>query len=504
MPNQPNQEATGAPATAPAGVTFDFSKSIPVSAPEPQQPVGAPAGVTFDFSKSIPVTGAPTQQQAATTSQPETPGALERFGNAFAAPFKSMFHGAFAEPQDTNEIVAHAQGGQGGLIAYRAAKQLMDAHDAMVNAKPGAALHQAASDFRNAAIDLMLGNKHDALMHAVSGGLSTAGAVEPGVQGALQRPRALSEGATEGGDLATPLGSVAADAAIGAATLGAGRAATALRGAAEAGETAEAVGAGEEAAAAAPKPGTLQNIKTVIKNPKAIVSEDAAKATAQPATQSAVRGAASGAAKGANVAESGGSAAKSIEDVADGVFAKSKGLYKQIDDATGGKFSGNQKLIQNVDKELRMASSDEEVNALQSQRAKYIDQQEQMFDEAAGKGVPKETVNQAKASYKHANALYDLDRQIKLSTKGVPSEIAEEGSAPESIDPKGLSDRINKMYRSGRLQEALGEDGAKDFVNKVSRAAQSQKGALSAAKTIKWIVGLGLPIGGTIAHEIFK
>jgi hypothetical protein len=190
-----------------------------------------------------------------------------------------------------------------------------------------------------------------------------------------------------------------------------------------------------------------------------------------------------------------------VEDVADNVYAKSKGLYQQIDDATGGKFSGNEQLIKNVDKELRMASSDEEVNTLQAERAKYVQQQEKMFDEAEANGVPKEVVGQAKASFKQANALYDLDKQIKLSTKGVPTEIAEEGSIPESIDPKGLSNRINKMYRAGRLQEALGEDGAKAFVNKVSQAARSQQSVLSLAKTVRWI-GAGIPIAGGIVKAL--
>lgn len=153
-------------------------------------------------------------------------------------------------------------------------------------------------------------------------------------------------------------------------------------------------------AAAVSQPGVF---KTLVTNPKALVSDTAARASVQPATQAVVRGAASDVADTAGVADSTSlSTAKTVEDVADNVFAKSKGLYKQIDDATGGQFAGNQQLIQNVDKELRMASSDEEVTDLQAKRSEYVAQQNQLFEDAAAKGVPQEVVDQAKASYKQS------------------------------------------------------------------------------------------------------
>jgi len=77
--NQPAQsspptapaQTTPAQGTAPAGVTFDFSKSRPVT------PVaGAPQGVTFDFSKSRPVTGAATTPDFSVSGAVASPSTL--------------------------------------------------------------------------------------------------------------------------------------------------------------------------------------------------------------------------------------------------------------------------------------------------------------------------------------------------------------------------------------------------------------------------------------------
>lgn len=92
-----------------------------------------------------------------------------------------------------------------------------------------------------------------------------------------------------------------------------------------------------------------------------------------------------------------------------------------------------------------------------------------------------------------------------MSTKGVPTDIAEAGSIPESIDPKMLSDRVNKLYRSGDLTDAFGgnETGAAQFVNKISQAAKTQGVVISRAK-IGLLVAKGAvgAIGGGAAAKV--
>jgi hypothetical protein len=62
-----------------------------------------------------------------------------------------------------------------------------------------------------------------------------------------------------------------------------------------------------------------------------------------------------------------------------------------------------------------------------------------------------------------------------------------------------LRDRANKMFDSGRLQQALGEDGANRFMQQISEANRVGKEAISRAKLVKNVAkwaGIG---GATLA-----
>ena len=164
-------------------VTLDWSKASPLAGGAPQSAPAQPSsggGVQLDWSKATPIVGA-----APSSDTPAQPSAIDRFTAGASALPKSLYHGIMDEPQDAGETHAHATAGQGGLIAYRAAKKVMEAHAAMSEAKPGDAFRQAAMDFKNAVIDYTLGNKSDALDHALSGGMSVAGGVEPAAAGSF-------------------------------------------------------------------------------------------------------------------------------------------------------------------------------------------------------------------------------------------------------------------------------------------------------------------------------
>ena len=49
-------------------------------------------------------------------------------------------------------------------------------------------------------------------------------------------------------------------------------------------------------------------------------------------------------------------------------------------------------------------------------------------------------------------------------TKRNAADIAKPNSTPETIDPSKLSLRLNKMYDSGRLQQAVGDDVAETLL----------------------------------------
>jgi hypothetical protein len=170
---------------------------------------------------------------------------------------------------------------------------------------------------------------------------------------------------------------------------------------------------------------------------------------------------------------------KNFEEAGDTVYAKSKAIYSQIDAATDGKFQSTTTAMKNIDKKLadvHGVNPDQE-GALLEQRGQLETAQNQMWEEAKQKGVASKLVDQAKANYRKAQALYDLDRHIKMSTSGV------EPVTTETLDPKKLSTRLERLYDSGRLQEAVGNDGAHSLL-KESHSAEVRQTRLSKVKKV--------------------
>jgi hypothetical protein len=110
---------------------------------------------------------------------------------------------------------------------------------------------------------------------------------------------------------------------------------------------------------------------------------------------------------------------------------------------------------------MRAATSEDEMLKLEQQ-------QEQIFAEVQKAGVDKKTVETARTTYKQASALEDLNKLVEFSVSGTRPEIAGKFPSqifnPETVDAGKLSDRLNKLYNSGRLQEALGKQQAKDVI----------------------------------------
>lgn len=435
-------------------------------------------------------------------AESEKPSALSRFGTAFAAPFKSIYHGVADAPSDVNETIAHAQGGQGGLIAFRAAKKLVDAHTAMANAKPGLAFQQAVVDFQNAAIDSALGNRRDAMMHGVSGGLNVVGGIEPTLQPTLERPRALTEGAATGGDFATPLGSTAADVAIAAGTYGAGRGLTAIHGAAEAAE-----GAGEaaelgETAATAPKSPNI--VKQVWKGEK----------VAQPEAQSALRtGVNAGSKEGGVSTVQNHSLRTIVEQPTHALEAQAKSNYSQIDQAAGTDFKALNEKLENTEYQIRQLTETEEdlakAEQLEKARTATIDKIAAAKQQALDNGIDPKLLDKADAQYKQASALKDLETKVFKNPNIVRGNSAM--GTEETVNVDGAVKELQKLhdkipYGGSRLEQALGEEGATNLLKDLYAAQRTGIKALSRqqmlGKILKWSgVGTGI-VGG--AYELLK
>lgn len=179
---------------------------------------------------------------------------------------------------------------------------------------------------------------------------------------------------------------------------------------------------------------------------------------------------------------------KSVEQTADAIEAKGKGIYATIDQATDGKFESTKNALKNVSRkiaDIHGTNPDAEGALIERQNA-LEDTMNKMWEDAKAKGVDPKMVDAAKANWKKAQALYDLDKHVKLSTSGV------EPHTSETVDPKKLSGRLEKMYDSGRLQEAVGDDGAAQLL-KESHAAEVR---MTKLKTAKKVAGGALAITG--------
>ena len=115
---------------------------------------------------------------------------------------------------------------------------------------------------------------------------------------------------------------------------------------------------------------------------------------------------------------------------------------------------------------------------------------QEVFNEAKAKGVDPKLIDEANANFKRSQALYDLDTAVQRSTSGKPVGVGKAG-LPETVDPKKLAPRITALWKSGRLQEALGEH-ATDLMDYVGDAAQHQQTAIRN----KMILKIGLPVLG--------
>lgn len=404
------------------------------------------------------------EQQQEKPYNPAEHGALNRFGHAFAEPFVSVFHGLADEPQDANEIGAHAGGGQAGVIAYRAAKQLVAAHDAMMKASPGDSFRKAAFDFQKAALDYGLGDKRSALMHGVSGATDVAegtGAPVPA------KARQLSEGAAKGGDLATPLGGVAADVAIGAAGAGFGKVVAGL------GETG---GEAAEVAESAPKGPSL--VKQIVKG----------KSVAQEPAKAAVREI-SGAEEETPLLEG----HKTAIDEKLMQFQKEKQLaYKTQDEAAGFDVKQTKETLRDAEDKIKQP----EISPATKKRLQsVIDESKKSLADAEGKfkeaGIDPKAADVANAKWRAAQDL----------RKGIVQHTSADG---ESVNVDGLLNYAKKMRNTkygDRLEQIAGKEGADSFMKKLQDAHDLGVHAVK----MRWIagaIGTGIGVTGEAARVI--
>lgn len=437
------------------------------------------AGTYLD-NQGNPITAPSAQATTQTTQATTAPVYLDEQGNAITpetqAPQpqsmlskigqgveQSQIGQMVAPPADAKEHIALTLGGPTALPLYRMAKGIVSSVENLYKA-PGEKFEQAKQDFSNTIDDVKQGKYGQATSDAVSGVADTIPV--PDVLGVGSRTRELAQGAKPGGDLATPLTKDALDAITMA--------------------VASRLGAGSEET----EPSLMQK---AIKGEKAV----------EPAATNAVSNIASKvtAKAGVEAPEAGVSA---FGDSGENIIAQAKQSYAKIDAATEGKFQANQNALQANQRAFRTAESESDINSANAERAKLLTEQEQIFSDAEKAGVPKETVDAARAAYKQGSALQDTDNQVWLS-RNKSASATDENGMPTSVVPRTLLPRLQNLYKAGRLQEAVGEDNAIDLLKQTKDLANQ---GIKAATIHKLAIGAGSAVGlgalGSIGYEITK
>jgi hypothetical protein len=240
------------------------------------------------------------------------------------------------------------------------------------------------------------------------------------------------------------------------------------------------------------------------------VSTPVRESAAQPALQAGIRSTAAAVAKEAEVAApTTPSIYKTVEEAADNVLAKSKGQYQTLDEATGGRVQRFTDRLENIRQSLNKLTGTEEDTAKEASLLKAQKETEdgmnEAFEYAKAQGVDPKLIEEATGNFKQSQALYDLDTAIQRSTSGKPLGVGNAKGLPETVDPKKLAPRMTALWKSGRLQQAIGEDNTADLMDYVGTAAKHQQSAIRNKVILKIalpLAGAGAVGAGVVHHKL--
>ena len=205
-----------------------------------------------------------------------------------------------------------------------------------------------------------------------------------------------------------------------------------------------------------------------------------------------------------------------VKKTSDAFLARARSIYASLDKATGGQFQRFENQLRDVNQELsELVNTPDEASLakeaeLDARRADIENARDAAFDRAKEQGVDPALVEGARADFKRGQALKDLDYNIKKVASGarpnpkmLPSELAKD---PEMLHPERMQKRLDSMYDSGRLQEAVGQENADKMISEASKhkvavqqatqkAQQAARARNIANRNIRWGVGAAAGTG---------
>jgi hypothetical protein len=462
-------------------VQLDFSKAVPINNPAQSQPAPTDAPVSLDFSKSQPIS-APAPKSDEITINPSD-SLLTKAAKTVGGLAEGVGEGVFGTVAGASDLSDKATGMQPGTVNS----------GLHILAGDNDQTHGMAQNIGRTGEDVaefILGDSalkgltvSDRLLQATKAAKLVEGSpvisriVQAGVRALRGAAVAGTQGTVKSG------GNVSEGAG---AAVGAGLANAAIP---------------EAVDAAKALPGALDTIKNVVK-PGAI----------QDAFQGQIRGIVNDAAK-----EYGIDAAnpQSIRDVAqqtsDSLLQKARQSYQTLDQITGGRVQRFRDAVSAVERKLANLngiSSPDDEGAWIEKLNDLQDAHEQAMQEATdalkaqGKSDTAEGVLQnADRDFRRSKAMLDLSKNIRASSEGLRPELANGAKKPipETVNTGKLVNRVNKMYDSGRLQDALGKQRSDDLVRAVNdahAASQTAQNWIRLAKTGARYAAYGtLPFG---------
>jgi len=227
-------------------------------------------------------------------------------------------------------------------------------------------------------------------------------------------------------------------------------------------------------------PALFDTLKTVIK--PGIIQDE---------FQNGIRGLLNDAAKESGVNPSGATSIRDVaNDVSTALQSKAKQSYQALDDATGGRvqrFSDSIKAVQQKLRNLNGIATPDDESAWVERLNDLQDSHEKAMQEAEAAGVPRTLLDQANADFRKSMAMSDLSQNIRASSEGLRPELAAGAKKPipEKVNTGKLYSRVNKLYDSGRLQDALGDQRSGDLV----RATNDAHAASQTAQNVRNLAG---------------
>lgn len=198
----------------------------------------------------------------------------------------------------------------------------------------------------------------------------------------------------------------------------------------------------------------------------------------QPELQQGIRDAVNAAAKDLGVQPSNSASIRDVaNEVAQAAKSKAHGMYASLDNAVGGtRFQTYQEQLNDALAELRSSISEvdpdahgelvEKINNLESAKQKA-------YQSVRDAGLdPQGMFDKAQNLWRQGSALEDLGSHVEKSTTGMRPELAANPAKtnPEAVSTAKIFNRANQAYNDGRLKVALGEDKAKQLLQTIDSA----------------------------------